>query len=75
MAEIDVPDQGKIQVSQDDTIKDATGKLLSEGQQNSVKDHLISSGLMTEDGKPSEDVGGVFQKASNAVRSVPLSGE
>jgi hypothetical protein len=67
MAELNVPNQGNVQVSQDDTIKDATGKVLPEDRQKTIKDHLVSSGLITEEGKPSEDVGGVFQKAGNAV--------
>lgn len=62
MAEINVP-----KVSQDDTIKNAAGKILPESQQNDIRDQLKSSDLITEDGKAFEDVGGVFQKASNAV--------
>lgn len=62
MAELNVP-----KISQDDTIKDAAGKLLPESRQNEIRDQLKSSDLITEDGKASEDVGGVFEKAKNAV--------
>lgn len=62
MAEVNVP-----KISQGDTIKDAAGKVLPESQQNAIREHLKSSDLMTEDGKASEDVIGVFQKASKAV--------
>lgn len=54
-------------ISPDDTIRDAAGKVVPESQQNDIQDQLKSSELMTEDGKASEDVGGVFQKAGSAV--------
>lgn len=62
MTEINMP-----KISQDDTIKDAAGKVLPESQQNDIREQLKSSDLMTEDGKASADVGGVFRKANNAV--------
>lgn len=73
MSETNVPDQGKAQISQDDSIKDAAGKILPQSQQNSVRDHLVSSELITEDGKPAEDVDGVFRKATSAVSRHGLS--
>ncbi|TLD39211.1 hypothetical protein E2P81_ATG00198 [Venturia nashicola] len=65
MAEINVPN-----ISQDDPIRDAAGKVLPESQQNNIRDQLKSSDLITEDGKASEDVSGVFQKTSSALSNI-----